>query len=185
MRRQYDHQSIATYRVWSRNSAALSGRAWFGPKTPRRGTWCRGGLDPFSWTPFSQRMFSWTPFSQRIRCPRKRVKPMGRLAWRQVDCDRRETRTCRALPYVLVAHPNDMENILVDMIANTNKLHSYPVILFCTLDIFNNFPLSGMNVIGDSARVGVTKAMTERTRTADEFRDTAPRCESLDGHHAD
>jgi hypothetical protein len=28
--------------VWSRNSAALSGRAWYGPKAPRRGTWCRG-----------------------------------------------------------------------------------------------------------------------------------------------
>ncbi len=28
--------------VWSRNSAALSGRAWYGPKAPQRGKWCRG-----------------------------------------------------------------------------------------------------------------------------------------------
>ena len=28
--------------VWSRNSAALSGRAWYGPKAPRWGTWYRG-----------------------------------------------------------------------------------------------------------------------------------------------
>ncbi len=28
--------------VWSRNSAALSGQAWYGLKAPRRGTWCRG-----------------------------------------------------------------------------------------------------------------------------------------------
>ncbi len=28
--------------VWSRNSAALSGRARYGRKAPRRGTWCRG-----------------------------------------------------------------------------------------------------------------------------------------------
>ena len=49
---------------------------------------------------------------------------LGCLAWGQVDGDTRETRTCRALLYVLVAHPNDMENMLVDMIVNTSKLHS-------------------------------------------------------------
>ena len=84
----------------------------------------------------------------------------------QVDCARRETRTCRALPYVLVGHPNDMEKILVDVIVNTNNLHRRPFILFCILYIFNTFSLSGKNIIGDSARVGVTKAMTEDKDTS-------------------
>ena len=65
------------------------------------------------------------------------------------------------MPYILVGRPNNMENSLVNMIVNTNKLHSYSFVLFCYLDILNHFSLSGNNVIGDSARVGVTKAMTE------------------------
>ena len=28
--------------VWSRNSAVLPGRAWYGLKAPRRGKWCQG-----------------------------------------------------------------------------------------------------------------------------------------------
>ncbi len=34
--------NMPTKVVWSRNSAALSGRAWYDPKAPLRGKWCRG-----------------------------------------------------------------------------------------------------------------------------------------------
>lgn len=94
--------------------------------------------------------------------------PFGSAAG-QVDGGTPETRTYRALPYVLVGHPNDMENILVNMIVNTNKSHSYPFVSFGYSDIFNHFSLSGKSVIADLARVAVTQAKIERTRTPDEF----------------
>ena len=64
---------------------------------------------------------------------------LGRLACGQVGGDTRKTKTFRALLYVLVGHPNDMEEILVDMIVNTNKIHNIRLVysvIWILLNIF-------------------------------------------------